>query len=83
MPNPYSFMADFELKDAYGTMTQDLASEPSLENDSMFMQELQFAEDEMVARGLLNSGGMQGAPKPRIPFGFLNINLVHIRLMAT
>ena len=63
MPNPYSFMADFELKDAYGTMTQDLASEPSLENDSMFMQELQFAEDEMVARGLLNSGGMQARPE--------------------
>lgn len=69
MPNPYSFMANFELEDVYGIMTQDLASDPTLENDSMFMQELQFAEDEMVARGLLNSGGIQGAPRS---LGFLS-----------
>ena len=69
MPNPYSFMPEFDLKDAYGMMTQDLASDPNLENDAVFMEQLQFAEDEMVARGLLNSAGMQGAPRS---LGFLS-----------
>ena len=62
MPNPYSFMSDSELKEIYGFMTQDLASDPNLENDGQFMMELEFAEDEMSARGFLNSNGMQGAP---------------------
>ena len=62
-------MADFELQEAYGMLTQDLASMPELEMDEFFMQDLKFAEEEMVARGLLNSAGMQGAPRS---LGFLS-----------
>ena len=69
MPNPYSFMSDSELKEIYGFMTQDLASDPYLETDGQFMMELEFAEDEMSARGFLNSNGMQGAPRS---LGFLS-----------
>lgn len=50
-------------------MTQDLASDPSLENDGHFMRELELANEEMGARGFLNSNGMQGAPRS---LGFLS-----------
>ena len=62
-------MSDSELKEIYGFMTQDLASDPYLETDGQFMMELEFAEDEMSARGFLNSNGMQGAPRS---LGFLS-----------
>jgi hypothetical protein len=69
MPNPYPSMTDAQLKEEYGFMTQDLASDPDLENESTFMMYLYMAHDEMIARGLLNSDGMQGAPRN---LGFLS-----------
>ena len=63
MPNPFPNMTNQDLKNQYGMMTQELASDPEMENDSMFMSELEKAENEMAARGFLNNNGMQGAPR--------------------
>jgi hypothetical protein len=63
MPNHFQWMEHDNLKQTYGDMTQELASDPSMENDSMFMRELEMAENEMAARGFLNNNGMQGAPR--------------------
>ena len=63
MPNPYLNYTNNDLKNLYGSMTQELASDPTMENDSMFMNELAKAENEMAARGFLNTNGMQGAPR--------------------
>ena len=63
MPNPYSFMENNELQMTYGLLTQNLASDPELENEPEFMDELSMAENEMSARGFLNNNGMQGAPR--------------------
>ena len=63
MPNHFQWMENAELKQTYGNLTQELASDPEMENDSMFMSELEKAENEMSARGFLNNNGMQGAPR--------------------
>ena len=63
MPNPYSLMSNNDLKNQYGMMTQNLASDPEQENNPTFMSELSMAENEMSARGFLNNNGMQGAPR--------------------